>query len=111
MTTQDAMLKLARAVYGESAYLNDTDLREGCQGVFVQCRAMWGKFDPANNDSQAVAVLLWLLSHDTCNELYRDGIVFYPSQSRFVEPVRIEHDNTPASFRAAVTKAALRVVG
>ncbi len=59
---------------------------------------------------QAAKVLLWLLSHDTCNEVYRDWIVFYPSQARFVEPVRIEHNNTPASFRAAVTKAALRVV-
>ena len=107
MTDQDAMLKLAERAMPEYRWHASTD---GAVMAKVQDVDDLVYFDPATNDSQAVAVLLWLLSHDTCNEVYRDGIVFYPSRARFVEPVRIEHDNTPASFRAAVTNAALRVV-
>jgi len=79
--------------------------------VIVTNRDRAEVFDPANDAEQAMAVLCWLLGFDTCNEVYSDGVVFYPRQERFVEPVRVAHDNTPPSLRAAILAAALRVAG
>lgn len=104
MTDQDAMLKLARAVYPADAWY--------FAGKFSTVISNQGGlvFDPANNDTQAVAVLCWLLGHDHNNRVTHDSI-FYAVEDGTGWSKRAEYyDNTPASFRAAVTKAALRVV-
>jgi len=110
MTDQDATLKLARAVYGQHVGIDDNEPTRPGKNVFVCPDGKWSRFDPANNDSQAVAVLCWLLGHDHNNRVTHDSI-FYVVEDGTGWSKRAEYyDNTPASFRAAVTKAALRVV-
>jgi len=122
VTDQDAMLKLARAVYPERDWVmlgNDAACVERYTSVI---REDGFTFDPANNDSQAVAVLCWLLSPALSMANPQKQFFTVTSWSiqrmwfdkEFDEPVvcwsvRIESSDT-ASFRAAVTKAALRVV-
>jgi len=102
MTTQDAMLKLARA-YDPSAFM------DGAGRIWVDNKCeMANIFDPANNDSQAVAVLCWLLAKESASLVDFDTV--YVPADNTIGQLGIEHDRTPASFRAAVTKAALRVV-
>jgi len=112
MTDQDAMLKLARAVYPERDWVmlgNDAACVERYTSVI---REDGFTFDPATNDSQAVAVLCWLLScYDIKDPSAKEHFISWEEWKcgRYI-PMHEPHDNTPASFRAAVTKAALRVV-
>lgn len=120
MTDQDAMLKLARAVYPESQWEIDGPqcvCRVDRHGFAVE------NFDPANNDSQAVSVLCWLLS--PALSMAHPQKQFFTVTSWNIQRMRFTEDidepvlcwsvgiesSDPASFRAAVTKAALRVVG
>ena len=112
MTYQDAMLKLARAVYPD----NDPQTYQGLSNVvYWKWRAnpsdghytVWS-FDPANNDSQAVAVELWLLNKDANNSISK-GCILYVATDATGWAKRAEYFHDPASFRAAVTKAALQV--
>jgi len=103
MTDQDAMLKLARAVYpnAQNVWRDASELK---LYVHEDCGAIT-QFDPANNDSQAVAVLCWLLKAQEFAKVGDAAVFFSDSMELFW------HDGTPAGLRAAVTKAALRVVG
>lgn len=104
MTDQDAMLKLARSAMPEHKWHASTD---GAVMTKVPDVDDLVYFDPANNDSQAVAVLCWML-------MARDACVLFDCVEVLIIDQATEqfpHYSTPASFRAAVTKAALRVVG
>ena len=110
MTDQDAMLKLALAVYGDNRVITDSG------NVYVTGEYNFPSppkssqiFDPANNDSQAVAVELWLLDRDANNSISK-GCILYVATDATGWAKRAEYFHDPASFRAAVTKAALRVV-
>ena len=107
MTDQDAMLKLARAVYPDVDWMGYEE-----DGKNYACDVHTGDFvfDPANNDSQAVAVLCWLLDRDANNSISK-GCILYVATDATGWAKRAEYFHDLASFRAAVTKAALRVVG
>ena len=110
MTDQDAMLKLALA------YDPSRDWQTNSNGI-VHDGDTGMVFDPANNDSQAVAVLCWLLERDYKRNSDKSHYVtpndvgeYNTDADDFFAICRQTHDRTPASFRAAVTKAALLVV-
>ena len=110
MTTQESLLALAKAVYGERVYTGAGCLWIRGEYKFPSPPKNSELFDPANNSEQAMEVLCWLMARDSCNEVCHDTIVFYPRPGRFVTPEHIAHDNTPASLRAAIVQAACRVV-
>lgn len=108
MTAQDAMLKLADIIEPSGKH----EWRIAPSGKVYRPREGGGPFDwfdPANNDSQAVAVELWLLDRDANNSISK-GCILYVATDATGWAKRAEYFHDPASFRAAVTKAALRVV-
>lgn len=102
MTDQGAMLKLARAVYPDAVVEAEGGV------VFVYGKRHREYFDPNVHDYQFVDVLCWTLNQDKCNDVDGHAVRVYIDGAQ--QATTVEHDNTPASFRAAVTKAALRVV-
>lgn len=106
MTTQDAMLKLAREAMPEHKWHASAD---GAVMTKVPDVDDLVYFDPASDDSQAVAVELWLLDRDANNSISK-GCILYVATDATGWAKRAEYFHDPTSFRAAVTKAALRVV-
>ncbi len=114
--TDPRLLALARAVYPESVEHDE----ETGEIVVGPCCA---SFDPRNNDSQAWAVLAWLLNqklpHRYDCRIYTawievSGHGIYKMISDKGEGVAIQswkHDGTDSGLRAAATEAGMRVVG
>lgn len=123
----DAMLRLARAVYGEAAHVgphydNHLDGTWTYTDCIVRIATDNGidVFDPANNSEQFCEVLAWLLS-PALSLAHPEKAFFTVTswnvlRSRFIddclEPVTmfsVGHNGTPAGIRAAVVEAAVRV--
>ena len=70
-------------------------------------------FDPVQNDAQAMEVLCWLLANGGRKSIdvsaYVDAFRIFAWDGRGVR--NYQHDNTPASLRAAIVQAAGRVCG
>lgn len=106
MSEQDKMLALAKAVYPDIAWEVG-----GVPFVVYDTRYANGDvFDPLHNSEQSMAVLCWLLDQDSCNSVEHDCVrIWFGDDAN--DSLTFEHDNTPASLRAAILAAALRVVG
>ena len=106
-----AMLRLARAVYPEKAFI----VNDG------RVYSIYCEFDPANNSEQFVDVLAWLLRqrpmHWYDGEERRVWIELVAGQihktiyaeGEYITLQTWNHDCTPAGIRAAVVEAAVRV--
>ena len=122
MTTQESLLALAKAVYPDVDWLAHA-YPQGITGTPNRGEHPYNhvyiRFDPANNSEQAMEVLCWLIRAANCNA-FRFGSVDI-RQTAIVIGISMtgdesrasyfDHDNTPASLRAAIVQAACRVVG
>lgn len=101
----EAMLRLARAVYGA-----DAAWRDGSEPR-VYVRKDYGAieiFDPANNYEQAWEVLAWLLRVNAAAfDIDGHRVHGYVGAN----PITCKHNGTPSGIRAAVVEAAARVAG
>lgn len=122
MNSDAPMMRLARAVYGEYAHVGPHyDIPANGPVVYTDCMVRIASddggidpFDPANNDAQAIDVLCWLIGN-TCMDWHKPDCNAIGAEHSIVlcdyDGQTFDHDNTPPSLRAAITAAALRVVG
>lgn len=107
MTDAQKLLALAerlghKALLGRDAFANGE--RHDPDGVYLCLDDGLQLFDPANNSEQAIAVWCWLTC--VCGASDETGMIGVLNSPRLYFLY-----STPAEWRAAVRKAALRVVG